>query len=240
MNENDLELVSKILLGKGFIQGKFDYANKRIILATRNEKIHQKLHTHEIISFLKYFETENIVLNIDINFLPYWKGNSCNISYEISTDNFLSNIELIKTKNLQIYMLNPLYQFIQLCLHVYSEAVFFCWEPNWMRDKSEIDLIRFVDIYELIKRNTINFNKLDELITSMKIIEPIIYACSLLNLLYPQIIPKEFINKYNFSSEIIDIYYDKSGQKKKWKLSFYERLFKIKEKAIEIEKSNIF
>jgi len=135
--------------------------------------------------------------------------------------------------------MSPEYQLIQLCAHLYSEAVYFCYEDRWIRDKFDLNLIKFCDINELIIKENIDWKKLSSILKINNIKEPIYYSLSLLNKLYGNTVPEDFLKELNVDEKIIDIFYDKCGKETYWELNFPKRMFSIKDKVDEIIKRGI-
>ena len=225
----DIKKVEEILADIGYIQGKYDSKQKKIIPASRFEIIQKKKYTHELVEFLK-IDTANsdLVHMVDINHAIFWKGR--NNQYSFDTNKIFENANKIKILNSYAYNMEPELQLIQLCAHLYSEAVYFLWDSEWTRNKAEVCLYRFCDIYEIIRKGTIDGDKLKELVVDNNIEEPIAYCFYCLKLLFGQNVL--YNNGNVFPENIIDKYFDTEGKEHYWQCDIFERLFDVAGKTM--------
>ena len=163
-----IKAVKSICHKAQFMAGKSDRKNEKIITYNRNQELAFLLNTHQISTMVKvdrnselgYYDTV-----IDFNFKVTWgeyKGK------EISTEEFLENVERVTDSNGYIYkVLKPNYFFIQLCLHAYKEAngLFFIYNNNGLM------LRAFVDIYFYIceKNKCLNIDNIMEIVNKYEI-----------------------------------------------------------------------
>lgn len=229
VSRKDITAVEKALKEIGYVQGSFDKDKKKIILATRAEILQRKKFTHELVEFIKVdTKKPDIVHMIDINHEIFWRGKED--TWKFDTDNLLCHAKKVNTLNCEGYSLQPEYQLIQLCAHLFSEAVYFCWDKEWKRNKSEVCLYRFIDVYTLIQKEEIDWKLFTELVKINHIEEPIIFCFQCLHRLYNYSMEN---SDFKTDKEIIDFYYNKNEQLLKWNLALEERLFNTQLKIYE-------
>lgn len=237
--KTNISKASEILSDLGYVQGKYDINSKNIIPSTRKEKLFHQMNSHEVIEFLKknpYNGSQ--IYNIDINFDIFWKGGNDKFG-NFNVDYLFDDASLVKFNNSFVFSLSENDQIIQLCAHLYSEAVQIFWHGNWMRDKGDLHLIKFCDLYEFISNHNINWTLLLNRIKQTKTEESTYYSLTLLNRLFDETVPNEFLNQLNIDECILDIYYDKKGVERQWNTCFEDRMFEINRKVNELEILNI-
>jgi hypothetical protein len=98
-------------------------------------------------------------------------------------------------------------------------------DPEWYRNRTEICLFRFCDLYELIEKENIDWGKVREILSRNKLNVPVFFALKILSILFTNSVPESFLADFNFDDRLIDKYYDKNGQIVYWKGNLLERLF---------------
>jgi len=235
---DQIPAATEVLSEIGYKQGHYDEDKRRVNEVTKQEKIMHRMYSHEIVEFIKVVDNDfcNMVA-ADINFEIFWKGNSkIEERNSFDTQELFSNTTPIVLDGSNVYMLNPEYLLIQLCAHLYSEAVYFSFNKRWARDKGDLNLIKFCDAYEVINNLNIDWDRLMEIIERNKINQSMFYVLFLLNQLFDDVVPQTFLNSLKVAPDTIDIYYDENGKKMKWNMSFMERMFQIQEKYREYKK----
>lgn len=235
----NIQVITKILEEEGYIQGFLDVNSGSIIPATREEKLFKRLNTHETVEFIKLNQDINCpYFMIDINFSIIWRG-SDNKKKVFDCCELINSAERKSINSISMYCISAENQVIQLSAHLYSEAVFFCFHSNWYRDKSDLNLIKFCDINELIIKNNINWDYLYELVKAINMDEAVYYSLTLLKKLFPMSVPDTFLSKFKFDEDMTEYYYDRKGNKHKWTIDFFSRMFFINKKVEEIKSHNI-
>jgi hypothetical protein len=233
VNEIDLPNVTDVLIGMGYTQGGYDVDSRTIVPATKAEKVKRRMYTHEIVEFLKLSGNRlSPLFNVDINFAIFWKGS--NNSFVFDPNELIRHSTLTPMNNSTVHCLPPIYQIVQLCAHLYNEAVWFCWHPGWVRDKGDLNLIKFCDIRELISANEIKWDELITIVQISKIEVPVFFALSGLNRLFGDVVPDNVLSRLGVDRDVIDYFYDRRGNRLKWGISFEQRMFDIKIKTDEL------
>lgn len=238
----DLPKVTLLLNELGYIQGHMDVVKNKIIPISKEEKIFHRMNTHELIEFLKLTNcNECKAYEIDINFEVSWKGHKDSPNkYNLKAKDLIAHSEQVQLHESKIYSLLPEYQLIQLCAHLYSEAVYFCFESRWLRDKFDLNLIKFCDIHELVKMDLIDWDLLLNILENDSNLKtPIYYSLCLLNTLYFGTVPDRFLKKLKMDHKILDVFYNKNGKELYWNTSFIRRMFSIHDKVEEIKSRGI-
>lgn len=237
----DISKVTKALLDMGYVQGSYDFNKGEIIPASKYEKMFRRMNTHELVEFIKPREDDSgLVYMIDINHSIFWKGDNKNRDrFKINNEDIFNDATLVDINGSKTYCMSPEYQLVQLCAHLYSEAVYFCWEKEWVWNKSEVCLYRFCDIHELILTFDINWDKLKLILQNNNLSEPVYYCLASVNKLFGNCVSENFLNELNVDERILDRFYDKDGNELYWNLSLYDRLFSIEEKYNEVLRMGI-
>lgn len=221
--KSDLELAEDILLSNRYIHGKA--VNKCIIPATKAQIKYQKLYTHELYKFVK--EKDNDFYYLDVNHLFSWNG--LDISKNgITLERISSNIKRKTYNNFSFPVLEDHYQFVQLCVHFYNEAMYFALDLSYSgKDPHEIRLFRLFDIAIILKKQEIHPHIIYKISTEMKNRHKICYVLSLINYLFGDFIDlHHFASKFEFiCMDDENIYYEKNGDICMWNMSFNERIF---------------
>jgi hypothetical protein len=235
----DIQTITKILEDEGYIQGFLDVNSTSVTPATREEKLFKRLNTHEIVEFIKLNPDINCpYFMIDINFSIIWRG-SDNTKKVFDCSQLIESAQRKSIDSLSMYCISPEYQVVQLAAHLYSEAVFFCFHSNWYRDKSDLNLIKFCDINELIHSSKIDWDHLYELVKNLNMDEAVYYSLTLLKKLFPMSIPDTFLSRFEFDEDMTEYYFDKEGNKHKWTTDFFSRMFFMDKKIEEVKSKNI-
>jgi hypothetical protein len=240
VDEAELTKVTHILGNLDFSQGLIDVNKNTITPVSKQEKIKHRMYTHEMVAFLKLTDDEYCkVIDIDINFEISWRGTRHTPVPALGTRDFLNHTVKVELEEISTYSLTPEYQLIHLCAHLYSEAVYFCFEDRWYRDKHDLQLIKFCDIHELLRQEKVDFRKLYSIVQHTELTVPMFYSLSLLDRLYPGKVDKEFLRDLNVNTKVLDIYYDQQGNEWTWKTDFETRMFDTRIKVEEVRMNNI-
>lgn len=149
IRQEDIKVVKEVCHECGFVLGKSDRINKKIIHYTRKQEIAFTRNTHQIATMVK-IDTDEILgfydTVIDFNFKLSWgeyRGQG------IVANEFLEHTKRFEDSNGFIYnVLETPYNLVQLCLHAYKEAngLFF------LKLNQGLFLRAFLDIYYYIIR----------------------------------------------------------------------------------------
>ncbi len=145
IKKDSIPVVTNILHNLGFIQGKYDYKNKKIIKFTQEELDKSILTRGETAPFVRKNNNPAVeTIDVDLNFSIDWSQNNNEI-----VDYFLKNrISIIKNDNIPIYSLNYYHNFIELCIHLYKDSSL----VGILKKRKVLDLYKFIDIYYFIKK----------------------------------------------------------------------------------------
>jgi len=140
INAEDIDVVSEMLVSKGYEQGYLK--NGVFTKASRNEIITSRMMRGETVPFIKRvdfpgMEYAEIDINISLDYKNDEKslvdkilGNCCTYSYGINSVRALDKYDFI----------------IQLCSHLYKEATVY----PWVKMGRDLSLYKFLDIYMLV------------------------------------------------------------------------------------------
>ncbi len=182
ISPSNIEKIKEKLIVHGFVQGFVE--DDKIIPYTRNELIYQMVYTHQIASFVK--ETGNRVcpfVNIDINLDIMW-GES---SVHTDMDEFLKHTTPHEIFGIKVLKLEPVYEFISLCMHHYKDL-----NSLYLLAESGIKLSLFCDIYYYITNVSPDIAELKKISDSLGVTDYIAFCLYHTN----RIMESEKINEY--------------------------------------------
>lgn len=225
VDKSHLLVVEDILKSMGYQYGFYSKTKKKICHPTRAEILFQKTYTHEMYNMCR-IEKDNLVSNIDVNFLFTWRGILSNKTHTVS--DFLDHIVLRRG----IPVLDNTANMIHLCCHLFNEANFFALDRNYEGgDPKELLLIRVFDIALLASRlSGEEFNSLVKLAQKMNCIDKVVYSLGLTNLLLNLDIGHGIDALGIESGEMYAGYYGKDQQYHTWPISIYDRVFDLEKK----------
>jgi len=94
-------------------------------------------------------------------------------------------------------------------------------------------------LFVILAHITLDWTKLKKIISENKIEEPIYYSLKLLNMLYQNTVPDDFLNDLGVKEKTINKFYDKLGNELFWETPFFDRMFSVNKKVIEILKKEM-
>lgn len=228
IKKEDIEKVTNLLNNLEFIQGKYDYKNKKIIEFSQEEINNSILTRGETASFVKKSENPAIeTIDVDINFSIDWNPNN----EEIVNYFIKERIKIIKNDNIQIFSLNYNHYFIELCIHFFKDSSLI----DILKKRKVLDLYKFVDIYYFIRKyfNKINVNNLYEEISRYNLEKYIYFSLSYITEVFPDCITQKIkflLEKTKQDSILLNTIFDQNDVKTK-----LITLFPIKERIFEYD-----
>lgn len=237
LKRDSLSNAKNILQKLGYRQGKVDKNTNEFIKASRSEIIAHEIGSHETVEFYKISNMPINDIIVDINCSLSWKKNSKEELFPmIKVEKFLKSYANYTKDNKLIVGPIPELVFIQTCLHLYSEAILFCWQYSWYKNWGDLELIKFVDIGLFLKKK-LDYQLIIELIHEYQVEEAIEFVITNFKTTFPLfILPKEldvFVKKENE----VNYYFTINGEKKYWSSSINERLFDHKSRVTEVYKN---
>lgn len=216
--------IKNLLKNLDYTQGSYDKNQECIIPANRKEIIEREMLTHETVEFHKVIEDYKTDIVIDVNHSLFWKGMELNTKNKMMICDFMKRRAMYGKDEMSIPGPTPEMLFLHTCIHLYSEAAFFCWQYSWSKNFGDSELRKYIDI-GLFFSKQVCWNKVYEDIYYYDIEEPISYVLTQFNLLFPEIyVPDQLIGLIDKCSKN-GYYYTCSGMKKKWTLSIRKRIF---------------
>lgn len=226
----DLDRAIDLLKEEGYIQGVV--IDGKLNPATKKEILFARLNTYEIVPLNK---------PVDERYLPY---HEVDINFRLGNDatqeestRLLDETILLEERDYCIRTL-PLEEFLVfLCIHHYREAIM-VYKIVYGND---LTLYKFMDVHHfLIKHsNTINWEKLHNIVIKMNRWKDVYYTLYYTEMLYPGTISDEHLNM--FKTE--DVSYlneykgkDNSDEVYSWEMDFIHRIFSYDRQCEAIEK----
>jgi len=238
VRREDAKITDEVLRSKGFVQGEYDPNTKSVKEASRKEVLSRSLNTHETSEYIKLLDDMLVrTVVVDVNFEVFWKGTK---TYQkqnrIDTAVLFENsVDIPAGRSGTIRTLTPEFQVIQLSAHLFSEALLFFFHKNWYRDKHDLQLIKFLDVYMVCKTLDVDWEKLYGLCVDYDVLRPVFYTLHYVNELFPGSVPRSFIERGDGEmDEWLDAYMDKDGNVYQWDTKFDDRMFSMDKKIEEI------
>ena len=136
-----------------------------------------------------------------------------------------------------IRVLAPELQIIQLSAHAFSEALFFFLHKNWFRDKHDLQLVKFLDLYMVCAKFAIDWQAVHEIAEAHDAVAGLAFALHCVNELFPGAVPAAVVRRTaEHASGWRDAYVDREGNVHQWEAPFLDRMFDMDGKVGEIRR----
>ena len=211
------ECVKRLLMEFGFVQGRI--VNGKILPFSRQEIIFQKSFSHQIAPFVKKTESKICpIINVDINLSIVWGEGDV----PINMNEFISHSKCMKITNYDICCLQPVWEFIALCMHHYKDM-----NSIYLIAERGFNLSEYCDIYFYIINVCPDANKIAEISKKYGISDYVFYCIYYANEIFDDPRLSEYLNKLDSESarKLICCYGLADFERKEWGVTFYERLF---------------
>lgn len=232
VSNKDLNKITKLLEGEGYIQGEYNKKTGEIDAASKLKKMYVRANTHEVCSFAKLNECKFLNVNeIDINF------KLSAVDTLETTELMLNNLNNVEIDGEKVYTLQWDWFFIQLASHLYREAT----AVRKIVYGSDMQLYKFYDFYQLINSENvkINWDNVVKISKETNQLKGIYYALYCINELFPNCIDSEVLKMAApKDTSFVDQYVGKQNSDEiyTWEKPFLERVFDYKRK-IEANKN---
>lgn len=140
LSENDLDIIEKLLLQKGFIQGRA--GSDSIVPASRKEILLSRMNYGQTVPFVKRVDGHYIVIDLNIS-VDYKPQKTSNI-----VERLLDECDIIDVKGEQVITLSTPNFIIHLCCHLYKEAT----TIYWVKNHRDLQLYKFSDINVIMRK----------------------------------------------------------------------------------------
>ncbi len=208
INKKDINKVRSILNNIGFIQGKYDYKNNKIIEYSNDEINNFENNIGETAPFVKISNNPAIkTIDVDVNFSLDWKPEY----NEETINNFLDKRILVNNKETgsKIYSLSNENNFIELCMHFYKDAALI----DLVKKRKVIDLYKIIDIYYFIMKyfEEINLEEVCSIIKNNNIDNEIFFTLKYINTLFVDSYTdkiKQLIENLDYDENIVNTIFD--------------------------------
>ncbi|WP_270564236.1 nucleotidyltransferase family protein [Clostridium beijerinckii] len=217
LQRKDVDIVKKIMLKNGFVQGRV--TDNGLAPFSRQELIFQSSLSHQMAPFIK--KSNNMLhpyIHVDVNFDILWGESKQKADMEFI---------LSKTENMQIYgvvikKLTPAMEFIALCLHHYKHI-----NSIYLLANGDLKLSMFCDIFFYIKNNNILCDELIEICSKLNVTEYIYYCIFYTNEIFKDECLADYLSimQNDKSKYILNTFGLNEQERKLWSVSFEERLF---------------
>ncbi len=132
---NDIDKIDRIVRQLKFIQGEYDWTNKRVNDFSRIKKMGWKMNMNTIPTYIKKIEGNDFIDFLELDF---------SYAFDLRKDISISGTVFEKSVGNEMSLYDSI---IYLCAHLYKEAE----NDIWIDAKADINLIKFCDIRETCK-----------------------------------------------------------------------------------------
>lgn len=231
VKENNLSLVTSLLNNLGFEQMIFDKENARLQSVSKKQKIFHRMSTHELIPFYLNINNEECRhIEIDIQFDIFNRGKFLKQAFYIKS--VFEELNKVRLKSgLMITVLKPEYNILQLASHLYQDAT----RILTIREGKDLELIKFVDIYEFVKKhfNNIDWDLLAEVVNKNHINHILYYSLHHTEVLLGSFVPENFMQVIKPNDlKYLDTYGTDENLFIKWEIPFIKRMFRTDRKQM--------
>lgn len=228
-NKKEKKELEDYLCERGYVQGIFDYIEKRIVLATREEILYQELYTHELYQYIKLID--NVPIRLDCNFKFSWCGEKSYLAPNPDWKYLCQNSTQYTIGETIISSFSKELQFVHLCVHCYNEYHYFLYESKV--EYRELRLYRLIDIRTIVFDCCMNWAEIKKIGDEVGAMEQIYFCLSLNKSIFGDDLFSDYICSEN--SETINRYITRDGEYTNWRISLEDRLFDIEARKKETE-----
>lgn len=235
----DAKRVDEALRRGGFVQGDYDPASGSIVPASREEIITLALHTHGTYGYVTLLDDEFMpAVPVDVNFEVFWRPASFSTQQHISTDLLLARTIVHPVSSTAVIrVLAPELQIIQLSAHAFSEALCFFVHKDWFRDKHDLQLIKFLDLYMVCAKFPVDWEAVHEIGEAHNALAGLAFTLHCVNELFPGAVPAPVVRRTaEHASRWLDAFVDREGNVHQWDAPFLDRMFDMDGKVGEIRR----
>ncbi|TNJ64367.1 nucleotidyltransferase family protein [Paenibacillus hemerocallicola] len=229
VSEDALTVTEKIFEKHGFIQGQINWETRKLEPATRKQKAFQRMSTHELMPFiLEKNESFCKFVEVDVHFDIFSRAKRMRANFPIA-ELFKSAKKITINGNIECYSLKPEYNLMQLASHLYQDATMI---QSISRGK-DIELIKFVDLNEFIRRNIheINWGVFAEQLVEFRINPIVYYAIYYTEQIFGELVPRSFMNSIcPPDQEYLNMFAFEEEHQHVWQQPFFERMFNFDRK----------
>jgi len=217
VSRDNADKITAVMRNNGFIQGRI--TEEGIVPFTRQEILFHSALTHQTAPFVK--KTENMLcpyVQVDINMDILWgeQKEKFDMGY------ILSKTLQTNICGVTVYKLSPVMEFISLCLHHYKDM-----NSIYLLSKGSLKLYLFCDIYYYLHNNNVDISELTEECDKLNITEYIYYCVYYADMIFGGGKLDGYLSvlKNGKAESILDTFGLSGNERKKWPISFFERLF---------------
>lgn len=211
------EKVKKLLRESGFVQGRL--IDGKISPFSRKEMIYQKSFSHQLAPFIKESGAKMCpYVKIDVNLDIIWGEGDV----FVDMNKFVSNFEYLEVTDYKIRCLQPVWEFISLCMHHYKDA-----NSIYLIANRGFDLSEYCDIYFYLINVSPNANKIAEVSKEYGLSDYVFYCIYCTNVIFNDCRLSVYLDKLDSESarKLLCCYGLTDSERKEWDVSFSERLF---------------
>ncbi|WP_438432803.1 nucleotidyltransferase domain-containing protein [Gorillibacterium sp. sgz500922] len=224
MQLEDVNAVTEALEGLGYIQGEYDAEAHEIKASSRKAKMVHQMTTHEIQEFIQLTDHPFApVVEVDVNHDILWRGNC---PYKVPTRELIARAVPIELYGERGYRLDHADNLIQLCCHLYKEAVLMVW----ISSLKDLKLYKFADLYMYIRKfsSEIDWDGFQDRVRHYGLEKVVYYNLHYLQLLFRDIVPEAVREAFRPDDlAYLDQYAIENETPSVWEYDFFTRLFDV-------------
>ena len=227
---SDGQKILEILESSGYIQGDYDRNTFEITPASRKQKIMHQMSTHEFLECLKPSNNPFVpLLQLDLNHDILWKGNC---AYLVDSSELIDRAIIIGDDGQKTCRLSHEDFLLQLCCHLYKEAVMI----NWIHDLRDLKLYKFADFAVYLDKfgENVRWDIFVKQVQDYSLQKIAYFALYYADYIY-DVIPQHVLASLEQEDKAyLNQYAIETGTPQTWSMDFFTRLFNSKHK-LEID-----
>lgn len=217
ISRKNMDVVKKIMLDNGFVQGRV--TDSGIEPFSRRELVFQSAASHQAAPFIKKGTNPLCpYVNVDINMDIFWgeSGRKADMDFLLS---YTENEEICGNR---IQKLTAEMEFISLCLHHYKDM-----NSIYLLSQGSLKLFLFCDIYFFIKNNELDLNRLKTLCEKIAVSEYVYYCVFYANEIFQDDLLSGYLTALDTEKarKALNTFGLAEDEIKTWNIGFPERLF---------------
>ena len=217
ISRKNIDIVKKIMLDNGFVQGRV--TDSGIEPFSRRELLFQSAASHQAAPFIKKVSNPLCpYVNVDINMDIFWgeSEQKADMGFLLS---YTENEEICGSR---IRKLTAEMEFISLCLHHYKDM-----NSIYLLSQGSLKLFLFCDIYFYLRNNKLDLNRLQALCEKLAVSEYVYYCIFYANEIFQDDLLSGYLAALDMEKtrEALNTFGLAEDEIKTWNIGFPERLF---------------
>ncbi|WP_135550732.1 nucleotidyltransferase family protein [Paenibacillus cymbidii] len=223
IDRTDVEKVTDLIQQLGYLRGRFIREEAKVKMYSRQEEIFYSMNTHQAAPFIKTLNHPLIPYHcVDLNLHLTWGEDTQR--GDISIADFIGSRRKVSVQGINYFVLPYEEFFIQICLHHFKDV-----NSIYLLTKTPSLIVsKYCDIYFFLTKNigAISLPRLYELMGKFQVEMYVHYMLYYTSLIFPSSLITQMLEVLKpKDTGMLKLMGLSSGEKKEWKVDFFERLF---------------